>query len=546
MQLRCEQSGGRTGVRRGLALPVVLALALVASACGVLGSDEGGTESGATTPAPAAPSADPGAVAGQSAEVAGGDGATDAAAGDPAAQPGGAGTGEPASIADLEARWAERRAAAVNRIRSEGYGVDDDGLLIGPGGFELDLGACPADWSDSAGVGDSIRVAYTTARSGNLAPYGYVADGMLAYFEYVNANGGIGGVPIELVIQDDEYKADRTVELVDEMLDAGDIFSVTTLGYPGTVAVTDTLNEACVPHPFAVTSHPTWGDPVGRPWTTGLQLSHSTEAVLWGSWIKSNLVADLPVKVAALVRDDAFGVAYESSFAAWADANPDVVSEFVTVSHSTAPGGTVSNEMATIKASDPDVFISMTAGSYCLQAVQEAGRVELAQSATALFTPSVCRDPAAYLIPAGEAADGWNIVGGGIKATTDPRFADEPFIAFTNQTLAGAGFDPAVGFYGTGFATYGWAFVEAMRIAAELDGGLTRSNLILAQRTMDLDHPILLDGIRFSMDGAADSFPVEGSNFGVYDAASQVWIEDSPIIDVDGSTPNCSWTDAGC
>ena len=482
---------------------------------------------------------------GRSAVAGAGDG--NAAADEGSGTGGGAGDAGPAtSIDELEARWAERRAATVARIRSEGYGVDGDGVLVGPSGFEVDLGACPDDWSDTAGIGETIRVAYTTARSGNLAPYGYVADGMLAYFDYVNENGGIDGRPIELVIEDDEYKADRTVELVDELLAAGDVFSISTLGYPGTVAVVDTLNEACVPHPFAVTSHPTWGDPVGRPWTTGLQLAHSTEAVLWGSWIKSNLVADLPVKVAALVRDDAFGLAYESSFRAWADANPDVVSEFVAVAHSTAPGSTVGNEMATIQASEPDVFISMTAGSYCLQAIQEAGRVDLAASTSARFTSSVCRDPEAYLIPAGATADGWIIVGGGIKATTDPRFADEPFIVFTNRTLAGAGFDPAVGFYGTGFATYGWAYVEAMRIAAELDGGLTRSNLILAQRTMDLDHPILLDGIRFSMNGAADSYPVEGSNFGVYDAANQVWVEDSPVIDVDGSTPNCVWTDAGC
>ena len=438
-------------------------------------------------------------------------------------------------------------AAAVERIRTGGYGVDADGLLVGPGGFQVDLGSCPDDWSDSAGVGETIRVAYTTARSGNLAPYGYVADGMLAYFEYVNANGGIDGRPIELVIQDDEYKADRTVELVDEMLTAGDIFSITTLGYPGTVAVIDTLNEACVPHPYAVTSHPIWGDPIGRPWTTGLQLSHSTES--------------RPVGGAGSSRT--WWPTCRSRWGPWSGTTPSA-SPTRAVSGPgptptpmwcpnslrcrTAPhrGGTVANELATIRASDPDVFISMTAGSFCLQAVQEAGRVELTESATALFTPSVCRDPAAYLIPAGDAADGWNIVGGGIKATTDPRFADEPFIVFTDETLASAGFDPAVGFYGTGFATYGWAFVEALRIAAELDGGLTRSNLILAQRTMDLDHPVLLDGVRFAMDGAADGYPVEGSNFGVYDAANQVWVEDTPVVDVDGSTPNCSWTDAGC
>ncbi|MEM9565980.1 MAG: ABC transporter substrate-binding protein [Actinomycetota bacterium] len=543
--MRLERSASGEGrLRRAAPVAVLVAGAFVASACGVLGSDE--------ADAPASP------VAGQAVEspttgsvAADGQGGAPAdpaapSAVDPAASGDDAQAPAPASIEQLEVLWAEERAAVVDRIRSGGYGLDEEGVLTGPGGFELDLSSCPADWSDTEGVGETVSIGYTTARSGNLAPYGYVADGMLAYFDYVNANGGVGGRPIELVIRDDEYKADLTVELVDELIESGEIFSVTTLGYPGTVAVIDRLNDACVPHPFAVTSHPTWGDPLGSPWTTGLQLSHSTEAVLWGSWIKSNLVGQLPVKVAALVRDDAFGLAYESSFRAWAEANPDVVSEFVAVPHGTSPDASVAAEMATIEASDPDVFISMTAGSFCLQAVQEAGRLDLARTAEVRFTSSVCRDPAAYMIPAGAAASGWNIVGGGIKATTDPRFAEEPFIAFTNQTLSAAGLDPAVGFYGTGFATYGWAHVEAMRIASELEGGLTRSNLILAQRAMDLTHPILLDGIRFAMDGAADGFPVEGSNFGVYDAESQVWTEDSPVIDVDGSTPNCPWTDDGC
>jgi ABC-type branched-subunit amino acid transport system substrate-binding protein len=517
---------------------VAVAVGLLASSCGVLGSDD--PEEAAT----AIGSNEDDGGAGLGGVVA----ATDEAA-ETAADPASPTTEEPAlvaSIEDLEARWAERRAEVVRRIESGGYGIDEEGVLVGPSGFTLDLDGCPAGWSDTEGIGDRIAVGYTTARTGNLAPYGFVADGVAAYFDYVNASGGISGVPLELVIEDDEYKADRTVELVDEFLEAGSVFSVTTLGYPGTVAVMDRLNEACVPHPYAVTSHPTWGDPVGHPWTTGLQMAHSTEAVLWGNWIKTNLAAELPVKVAALVRDDAFGLAYESSFRAWADANTDVVAEFVAVPHDTAPDTAITNEMATIEASEPDVFISMTAGSFCLLAVQEAGRVDLAATAEVLFAPSVCRDPAAYMIPAGEAADGWHIVGGGIKATTDPRFADEPFIAFTNAKLTEAGLDPAVGFYGTGFATYGWALVEAMRIAAELEGGLTRSNLILAQRSMDLEHPVLLDGVRFSMDGAVDGFPVEGSNFGVFDAAAQVWVEDSPVIDVDGSTPNCAWGDGGC
>ena len=39
-----------------------------------------------------------------------------------------------------------------------------------------------------------------------------------------------------------------------------------------------------------------------------------------------------------------------------------------------------------------------------------------------------------------------------------------------------------------------------MRIAGELPGGINRTNVILALRTMDMTHPMLLDGVRFHRD----------------------------------------------
>ena len=519
-------------------LSLLFALALVAGACGSDDSTDAGEE----------PTTDD--SGGDSAEDAGGGGGIDDdEAADAVADAAGAedsGGGEVAgSMEELEAQWAEARAAVVDAINAGGYGVNDENVLIGPAEFEIDLNNCPSDWSDTAGLGDAITAGQTIAQSGNLAAYGNIAAGMNAYFKYVNENGGVAGLPIELVTKDDEYVATKTIELVDELLQSEDPFYVTTLGSPNTLAVYDTLNDKCIPHPFVMTGHPAWGDPVGHPWTTGLQMSYSTEAVFWGNWIKQNLAADLPVKVAGLVMDNDFGLAYEDSFEKWAEDNPDVVSEFVAVPHDPA-APTVTNEMTTIAASSPDVFISMTAGNPCLLAVQEAGNSGLTETAKALFAPSVCKDPNAYMIPAGDAADGFYIVGGGIKATTDPQYVDEPFISFLNEKLDAAGLDTSVGLYGTGFGVYAWAHVEALRIAAELEGGLSRTNFILAQRAMDVVHPLTLEGITFSVNGDQDAYYIEGSEFSQYDAANESWTQLGGAVDLNGSSPNCEWTEAGC
>ncbi len=515
-------------MRRRPILPLLLASMVIAAACS---GDGGGPPTGDLA---AADETGTEPIEGEDGDVAGVT-VEEAGAIDP-----------PTTIEELEAEWAAARQVVIDRINEAGWGINGDNVLVGPAGFQIDLNQCPEGWNNRAGIGEAIVVGETIAQSGDLASFSRIGTGMEVYFDYVNeTHGGIDGLPIELVVEDDGYVAARTVEAVDSLLQIEDPLFVTTLGVPTTLAVYGSLNEQCVPHPFVMTGHPAWGDPIGHPWTTGLPMSYSTEAALWGSWIEQNLAEELPVSVAGLVMDNNFGRVYQDSFTAWADANPDVIDEFIAVRHDPS-ARVLDSEMNTIAASSPDVFIAMTAEEPCLLAVGQADELGLTDSALALFVPSVCKDPSVYMAPAGEAADGFYVVGGGMRATNDPEYAEDPFVAFVNAELEEAGFNTVVGFYGAGFAQYGWAHVEAMRIAAELDGGLNRTNLILAQRAMDLEHPLALDGIAFSVNGTEDAFFVEGSEISRYDAANESWVQQGATYDVNGLSPNCSWGDDGC
>ena len=455
---------------------------------------------------------------------------------------------EPGSIEELEAAWEANRAEIVATIQDEGWGLGEDGVLTGPAGFTIDTNECPSDWSNTEGIADgTLTIGMTTALSGNLAAYGNINTGIETYFNYVNENGGIDGTNLAVDIKDDAYVATQTIELVDELLQSVKPFAIQTLGSPNSLAVYDQLNDSCVPHPFTITGHPAWGDPVNHPWTTGHQMSYATEAILWGAWIKNNMADQLPVTVAGLVMDNDFGLAYEEGMQTYADENPDVVSEFTAVRHDPA-APTVTNEMTTIAGDSPDVFISMTAGNPCLLAVEEAARSGIKDSGAILFAPSVCKDPNAYMIPAADAGDGFLIVGGGEKAFTDPQYADDPYVSFANETMAAAGLDTSVGLYGTGFGR-GWVWVETLKIAAELDGGLTRTNFMLAQRAFSGTNPALVSGIEFALNGNEDAFFVEGSDFSRYDAAAESWVQEGNVVDLNGSSPPCEWAasgEAGC
>ena len=526
-------------------LALLSAFGLLAAACG--GGSDTDEAGGGTDEAVEAESEGAGEDGGSVDEEAADDAVAEAAADEGTDDEGGS---TATDINGLEEEWAATRQVIVDELtagmEAGDYGIGDDEILRGPGSFEVDMSTCPADWSETEGIGDTIKIGHPGVQSGNLAAYGNMGIGWETYLNWVNdTHGGIDGIPLELLRRDDGYVATQTIEVVDELLQTDKPFFFHTLGSPNSLAVYDTLNDNCVPHLFVASGHPAWGDPVNHPWTTSNQMSYTTEAILWGAWIKENMADQLPVTISGLVMDNDFGLAYEQGMEAYAENNPDVVAEFNPIRHDPA-APTVTNEMTTIAASDPDVFISMTAGNPCLLAVQEAGNNGLNDGETVLFAPSVCKSPSEYMIPANEAGDGWMIVGGGQKINTDPQYADDPYVQWANEVMEEADLDITVGLYFTGFAFFAWQAVETLRIAADLPGGLTRSNLILASRSLDLDHPALIEGVDFAVNGAEDSYFIEGSDFSRYDAANETWVQEGGIVDLNGSSPNCAWGDGGC
>jgi len=86
----------------------------------------------------------------------------------------------------------------------------------------------------------------------------------------------------------------------------------------------------------------------------------------------------------------------------------------------------------------------------------------------------------------------------------------------------------------------GWQITQALRIAGDLPGGLTRTNLLLAWRSMDMTSPALVEGVGFTMDGIADASLIEGSDLSQWNAAEQRW-EVRDVIDIDGQSGLCPW-----
>ncbi|MPY93990.1 MAG: ABC transporter substrate-binding protein [Acidimicrobiia bacterium] len=524
----------RRSLRSFGASAIVAAMALVAAACG---GDDAGTATDATV--------DSGVKSGVQEQL-GGTATTTAEAPQDA----------PTTMEEWEALWAEERAAIVERIQSEGLGVSADGAtLTGPEGFTIDLSACPAGWSATEGLTPAeIKVGHTTALSGTLADYGNIAKAMQAVFGYYNDEGVFtdstgANRKITLIVKDDGYDAARTIPLVDELIDSEKVFAMWTLGSPNTLKTYDKLNQRCIPQPLSMTGHPAWGDPVNHPWTTGMQLAYNTEGVLLGSFIESK-IDELggKVKVASLVLNNDGGKAWDSGLKAFIAQSPRAA-DIEYVSETIEPQApTVKDPMTTLGAQNPNVFIGMVAGTFCTQIITEAAENGMKESVDYLFQPSVCK--AASFVGKdkvggdGSVSDGWWIVGGGVKDFNADANSDDPFIAWGRDLLAEAGHDyKTSGSFGSGFA-FAWPFVQALRIAGELEGGLTRPNFILALRSLDMTNPNTLPGVNFNMNGNADPYLVEGSDIAQYDSEAQAWVPDGSIIELSGKSQPCVFDQA--
>jgi len=466
---------------------------------------------------------------------------------------------QPASLAEWEALWSKERAAIVKRIKDNKWGRSADGkTLTGPEGWTVDLSKCPTDWSDTEGVSDTtIKIGATMPLSGTYADSGNLGKAIGFLFDYYNDQGffkdGSKVRKVEYTLKDDAYDAARAIPNVDELLDSEKSFAIWTQGTPSTLKTYDKINQRCVPQPMSLTAHAAWGDPVNHPWTTGApQPTYSTEAILWGAFLERHLgefPAGQKIKVASLVQNNDFGALYDSAFKAYIAQSPTLKDRIDYQSEKIeAQAPTVTDPMTTLAAKNPDVWITMLAGTQCTQIVTEAAQNGLKAKAKYLFMPQTCPG-ASYIGKAklggdGSAGDGWWILSPGLKDMADPTFQTDPYVMWLRGAMQAKGINPDSSVYLSGGINYGFPVVQALAIAGQLDGGVTRTNFQLALRSMEMTSPMLLPGLRLHMDGLKDAYMVEGGIFQKWDAAKQTYVNQGDVINLDGKAKLCAWDQA--
>ena len=395
------------------------------------------------------------------------------------------------------------------------------------GGAAIDITECPEEWDNYAGVTDSeIRWGNSMPRAGALAGFGTISDGIQLYFDTV---GPIDGREIVVVSRDDSYVPARTVTNVEEMIDVENLLGFAgILGSPNNLAVQETLNENCIPQLLNLTGLPEWGDPINNPWTTGAPMSYETEARIWCQHVADEFGSGATVAILALGNDagEAWRVAFNECAPRF---GIDVVEQ---VKHD-PQADSVGADVINLAASDADALLVASSGAFCPQAVATVSSLPWEPL---ILVANGCQRIALFWAPIGPLANGIRLVNTQ-KDVSDASLADDEWVQFVRGALEDQGIDPDGESHALGYI-YGEILHNVLLAAADMDGGISRTNVMRAMWSINFDSRAALDNSPRAMDGANDSYMVEAGRIEelVVDADGARYLPISDVISFEGET----------
>ncbi|MEI6811625.1 MAG: ABC transporter substrate-binding protein [Actinomycetes bacterium] len=155
----------------------------------------------------------------------------------------------------------------------------------------------------------SIKLGISVPMTGIASPgYNKIPGAMKAYFDYVNANGGVNGRKISLVIKDDQYIPTLAVAKANELILKDKVFALLgTLGTASNKAIASSVQLAKrgVPALFVNTGFSGFADKSKYPTTFSILPSYQMEAKIMSQYIKENYAGK---KLGLIYQDDDFGV----------------------------------------------------------------------------------------------------------------------------------------------------------------------------------------------------------------------------------------------
>ena len=382
-----------------------------------------------------------------------------------------------------------------------------------------------ADKKYGPGVTDSeIKIGNTNPYSGPASAYSTIGKGINAYFDLVNASGGVNGRKLNFVTLDDGYSPPKTKEQFRKLIEREKVaFMFQSLGTPTNSAVHKYVNQKKVPHLFVATGATKWGQPEKFPWTMGWQPTYQTEGQIYAAYL---LKTKPNAKVAILYQNDDYGKDYVKGLK---DGLGTMAKTMVIAEESyevTDP--TVDSQIVNLKASGADTFFNVAIPKFAAQAIRKA--YDIGWRPVHLLN-SVSNSISSVLKPAGLEKSKGIITTIYLKDPTDAEWQEDPeykdWVAWMDKWYPQGDKDSP-------FNVYAYAVAQTMVHVLENCGDdLTRENIMKqAASIKNLRPKMLLPGISIST-SSSDFYPIEAMQMQTFDGSG--WVRFGEIISADRS-----------
>jgi branched-chain amino acid transport system substrate-binding protein len=380
-------------------------------------------------------------------------------------------------------------------------------------------GARPA--ADPGVTPTSVLLGGTVPLTGEAAAFGAVGPGAKAYFDHVNAKGGVHGRKISYRYYDDAYNPANTVQLTRRLVELDRVFAVFNgIGTAPSLAVRDYLNAQRVPQLFAGDGSQAIGRGYARyPWTMGFLMSYRGEGDVYGK----TLTRTRPrARIAVLYENTDLGRDMLTGLTrAIAGKGPRIVAK----QSYEYTGSDVGSQVASLKASGADTLMLFATPKFFIQAVVSTHRLGWRPG---LYIASVSIEPGIMAIARANAPE---LTRGAlsiafVKNPNDPIWAKDKAVALYRTIMrkhypSGKPSD-VYNWYGM---TVAWTMVETLRKAGK---NLTRAGLLRAAQSLNLPgNPFLLPGIRLQT-SRKDYRPLEHVYLYRYD--NREWVRSSKLL----------------
>ncbi|UPJ43105.1 ABC transporter substrate-binding protein [Bradyrhizobium sp. 40] len=352
---------------------------------------------------------------------------------------------------------------------------------------------------DSGASDTEIKIGNIMPYSGPASAYAAIGKAEEAYFNKINAEGGIGGRKIKFISYDDGYSPPKTVEQARKLVESDGVLLIFgSLGTSTNGAIRKYMNEKKVPQLFVASGASKWNDPKQYPWTMGWQPSYASEARIYAKYIMKEKPDG---KIGVLYQNDDFGKDYLKGLK---DGLGPKASMIVLEDSYDTSEPAIDEHVVKLKASGADIFVSITTPKFAAQAIKKAAEINWHP---VHIISNVSASVGGVLEPAGLEISQGILSASYTKDGSDPQWnADDGMKKFYNFL---AKYDPKANKLDAG-VVFGYAAAQTMVKVLQMCGDdLTRDNVMKQAASLkDFEPDTLLPGIKINT--AADNFaPIE-------------------------------------